>query len=128
MVSLALVNSYLCANVLLIVAALLLSGIRAASGKLTQPFSQRHLLRMAYAITAAVLLLPLVGGLWGQESLLPHSAQVWSGMTLHAPALHAPSDHRFIVSLAPAHASISMITAARVAGYLFASGLFMVLV
>jgi len=126
--SLALVNWYLCANVLVIVAVLLLAGIRAVSHRLARPIAYRHLLPLGYAISAAAVLLPLFGLLFEHERVIPYTAQVWSASTMHNPASAATGDHRIVVSLAPTHASISLNTAARVAGYVFASGVLAVLV
>jgi len=126
--SLALVNWYLCANVLVIVAVLLLAGIRAVSRRLARPIAYRHLLPLGYAISAAAVLLPLFGLLFEHERVIPHTAQVWSASTMHNPARAAAGDHRIVVSLAPTRASISLNTAARVAGYVFASGVLAVLV
>jgi beta-lactamase regulating signal transducer with metallopeptidase domain len=127
-VSLTVVNAYLCANVLLAVAALLLAGIRALSRRLLRPYTYRHLLQLGYAILVAAMLLPLFGMLFNNERSIPHTAQVWSAPTMHSPARVAPEDHRIVMSLVPAHASIPLSTAAQVAGYVFASGLLMMLV
>ena len=127
MVSLALVNWYLCANVLLVIALLLLAGIRAISRKLAQPFAYRHLLQLGYAISAAAVLLPLGGILSDQQTFFPHTAQVWSASTMQDATPTGTADHRSVVSLAPERASVSLSVATRVAGYVFALGLLLVL-
>jgi beta-lactamase regulating signal transducer with metallopeptidase domain len=112
----------------MIVAVLLLAGIRTISRKLSQPFSYRHLLRLGYALSAAVVLLPLFSTLFGHQSLVPHAAQVWSASTMQGQPLAELSEHRTIVSLASTRASLSLNTTARIAGFGFASGLLVILV
>ena len=128
MVSLTLVNWYLGANILLAVAALLLAGIRSLNRRLPRQCSYRDLLQLGYAISVVALLLPLFGMVSDRDSLIPHTAQVWSAPTMHSPTSAGPEDHRLVMSLVPAHASVPLNTAAKVAGYVFASGLLMMLV
>ena len=61
-------NLYICANVLLPLAAALLEGVRAASSRLRRPMSYRHQLRLGQAATLGALLLPLVGSSAGLKN------------------------------------------------------------
>jgi hypothetical protein len=125
-VSVALVNWYLGANVLVVVAALLLAVIQAISLKLARPFTYRHLLQLGYAISVAAVLLPLIGGLSGRhERLFPNGAQVWFAPTMRTPILAATENQRITASLAPAGTSMSLSVAARFASCVFLSGLWM---
>ena len=127
MASVALLNWYLSANVLLVVAALLLFGIHAASLRLAQPFAWRHLLRLGYAICVAAVLLPTLGALPFHEPLIPHSVQMWSAATMQDTLSATADAQRITVSLAPAGTSMPLSMAARVASGVFAFGLFVVL-
>jgi membrane-bound lytic murein transglycosylase D len=126
--SLALVNWYLSANVLLVVAALLLAAIEAISLRLARPFTYRHLQQLGYAISVAAVLLPLIGGLSARhERLFPNGAQVWFAPTMQAPIPAATDSQRITVSLAPAGTSMSLSVATRFASCVFFSGLLVVL-
>jgi membrane-bound lytic murein transglycosylase D len=126
--SVALVNWYLSANVLVVVAALLLAAIQAISLRLARPFTYRHLLQLGYAISVAAVLLPLIDGLSGRhESLFPNGAQVWFAPTMQAPTPAATDNQRITVSVAPAGTSMSLGVAARFASCVFFSGLLVVL-
>jgi hypothetical protein len=125
--SIALLNWYLSANVLVIVAVLLLAGIDAISLRLPQPFAYRHLLQLGYAISAAAVLLPFIGWISGHERVVPHSLQVWSASTMRGPILAATADQRITLSLARTGASMSFSLAARFASGVFVSGLLVVL-
>ena len=128
MTAVALVNGYLSANVLIVVAALLLSGIHAASLRLTRPFAYRHLLRLGYAVSVAAVLLPFIGFSSFHEPLIPHSVQMWSAATMHDSIHAATDDQRITVSLAPAGMSLPLGVAARFAACVFVVGLLVVLV
>jgi peptidoglycan lytic transglycosylase D len=122
----ALVNWYLSANILVVVAALLLCGIHAVSLRLAQPFAYRHLLRLSYAISAAAVLLPSIASFSLHEPLIPHSVQMWSAATMQ-DSIHAATDEqRITVSLAPTGASMPLSVTARFASYVFVFGLFVV--
>jgi len=126
-VSVALVNWYLSANVLVAVAAALLAGIHAISLRLAQPFAYRHLLLLGYAIPAAAVLLPLIALFTGHKTLFPHSLQMWSAATMDSPIHAATEAQRITVSLAPAGASMPLNLAARFASCAFVLGLLVVL-
>lgn len=127
--SVALVNWYLSANVQVLVAVVLLAGIRAVSQRF-RVFAWRHLLWLGYTLSAAAVLLPLIGpsaaALSNREPLIPHSAEVWSRPTMHNPAPGAPIGNA-MVSLIPTGASMPLSDAARMSRYLFLSGLVIVL-
>ncbi|MES1262812.1 MAG: hypothetical protein ABUL69_00545, partial [Peristeroidobacter soli] len=71
-------NVYICASVLLVLAAVLLDGLRGVNARLRQPMAYRHQLRLGQALASAALLLPLVSSFAGRASFLPQTAQVWS--------------------------------------------------
>jgi membrane-bound lytic murein transglycosylase D len=123
----ALLNWYLSANALVVVAALLLSGIHAVSLRLAQPFAYRHLLQLGYAMAAGAVLLPCIGSLSLHEPLIAHSVQMWSAATMHDSIHAATDDQRITVSLAPAGTSMPLSAAARLASCAFAFGLLVVL-
>jgi membrane-bound lytic murein transglycosylase D len=125
--SVALVNWYLSANVLVVVAALLLSGIHTVNSRLAQPFAYRHSLRLSYAISAAAVLLPSIGSFSLHGPLMPHSVQMWSAATMHDSIHAATYDQRVTVSLAPAGTSMPLSVAARLASSVFVFGLLIVL-
>jgi len=125
--SIALLNWYLSANVLVIVAVLLLAGIQAISLRLPQPFAYRNLLQLGYALSAAAMLLPFIGWISGHERVVPHSLQVWSASTMQGPTPAATTDQRITLSLTRTGASMSLSLAARFAACVFVSGLLVVL-
>jgi membrane-bound lytic murein transglycosylase D len=125
--SVALVNWYLSANILVVVGALLLSGIHAVSLRLARPFAYRHLLQLGYAISASAVLLPSIGSFSLHDPLIPHSVQMWAAATMQDSIHAATDDQRITVSLAPAGTSMSLSVAARFASYVFVFGLFVVL-
>src|SRR5581483_9781927 len=128
---LVLVNWYLCANVLVLIAVLLLTAMRAVSRKVG-PFAYRHLLHLGYAISVGAMLLPLVGpGLAGlgydREPLIHHTAEVWSRSTMDDTAPGDIGERTMTVSLVPVSANMSLSGALRIARYVFLSGLLVVL-
>jgi len=123
-----LVNGYLGANVLIVVAALLLAAIQAISRRLARPFTYRHLLQLGYAISLAAVLLPLIGGLSDRhEHLSPHGVQVWFAPTMQASTPATTDSQRITVSLAHPGTSMSLSVAAWVASAVFLSGLLVLL-
>jgi membrane-bound lytic murein transglycosylase D len=127
MPSVAFVNWYLSANVLIVVAALLLSGIHTVNLRLAQPFGYRHLLRMGYAISAAAVLLPSIGSFSLHGPLIPHSVQMWSAATMHDSIRYATDPQRITVALAPAGTSMPLGATTGFVFCMFAFGLFVVL-
>ena len=113
---------------LIVVAALLLSGIHAVSLRLAQPFAYGHLLQLGYAISVAAVLLPFIGSSSFHEPLIPHSVQMWSAATMRDSIHAATDDQRITVSLAPAGMSLPLSVAARLAAGVFGCGLLVVLV
>jgi hypothetical protein len=75
------VNVYVCANVLLVLAAALVESIRVVSSVLRQPMAYRHQLRLSQAAALAALLLPIFSAFSGRPGLLPKTAQIWSAPT-----------------------------------------------
>jgi membrane-bound lytic murein transglycosylase D len=118
---------YICANVLLVVAAATLEVIRAVSPLLQRPMAYRHQLRLGQATALAALLLPLASSFSGRSTLLPLSAQVWSAPTLRDGALAALADQQTLVSFGSTAASIPLDVASRAAAMVFAAGLLFVL-
>src|SRR5688572_19851580 len=105
MAALTPMNVYICANVLLVLAAALLESLRAVSPMLRRPMAYRHQLRLGQAAAMAALLLPLVSSLSGRSTFLPQSAQVWSAPTIRDGALALLTDQRTLVSLGSSGAS-----------------------
>jgi len=127
MTSVMLVNGYLCANALLVVAACFLAGLRAVNGKLERPFAARQLLQLGYAIAVAALLFPLVAVVSGPQDFLPHTAQVWSGETTQDAAITVTMNHPFASPIAHESAAIPLQRVVWVAEGLFASGILVML-
>lgn len=128
MASLASVNLYICANILLMLAAVLLAGIGAVSGRLLHPIAYRHQLGTGHALAMAAVLLPFVGLFSGHENVLPQTAQVWSASTMQNSAVDTLKDQRIAVSFAPSGASMSLDVASQAAAGLFLIGLLILLV
>jgi membrane-bound lytic murein transglycosylase D len=128
MASLLPVNVYICANVLLIVAAILLDGIRAVSPLLRHRIAYRHQLRLGEALASAAVSLPFAGSFSGGGGFLPHTAQVWSASTMQSGALAAPDEHRTVVSFASSSASVSLNIVGQAVAVLFLTGLLFSLV
>lgn len=109
MLSVAWVNLYICANILL---ALVVGVLAAADGigrRLRRPFAYRHILRLAHMLIVGALLLPCVIPILGYDGpAAPRPAQVWSSPTMHATAGDPPADQRVVVSLASVDASMSL--------------------
>jgi membrane-bound lytic murein transglycosylase D len=127
MAALTPMNVYICANVLLVLAAALLESIRAISPKLSHPMAYRHQLRLGQATALAALLLPLVSSISGRSSFLPQTAQVWSAPTISDGALAALTDQRTLVSFGSSGPSIPLNVACQTAAIVFAAGLLFVL-
>ena len=128
MVSVALVNWYLSANILVAVAALLLAGIHAINQRLARRHAYHHLLKLGYAMAAAAVLLPTIATLSLHESLIPHTVQMWSAATMQDSINSATDVQRITVSLAPAGASMPLRVVARLACCVLVFGLLAVLV
>jgi membrane-bound lytic murein transglycosylase D len=132
MASLTPMKAYLCANLLLVLAAALLLVVRSVSITLQRPLAYRHQLRMGQAMAlAAVLLpavlLPLASAFSGRGGFLPQTAQVWSAPTMGQGAPAALEAHRVAVSLGSSGASVPLDGVSRVVSVLFAAGLLVVL-
>jgi membrane-bound lytic murein transglycosylase D len=127
MAALTPMNVYICANVLLVLAAMLLAALRAVSPMLRHPMAYRHQLRLGQAATLGALLLPLVSSFSGRSTLLPQTAQVWSAPTIRDGAFAGLTDERIGVSLGASGASVSLDVASQAAGIVFAAGLLFIL-
>jgi membrane-bound lytic murein transglycosylase D len=126
MAALTPINVYICNNVLLVLAAALLGGLRAVSPRLRHPIAYRHQLRLGQALTLAAVLLPLVSSLSSRGSLLPQTAQVWSAPTLRHGAPAALGDHRIAVSFGSSSA-MPLDVVSQIVAALFVVGLVSVL-
>jgi membrane-bound lytic murein transglycosylase D len=127
MASLTGMNLYICANVLLVLAAALLGGLRAASARLRRPIAYRHQLRLGQIMAVAGILLPAVSLLSDHDSFLPQTAQVWSAPAMQNGAVSALPDHRITVSFASSNASLPLSFVGQAAVALFLIGLFVLL-
>jgi len=128
MTSLTAVNMYLCANGLLVLAVAFLATVRAVAARSPRPIAYRHQLQLGYALTAAVLILPICGALASNKEFLPQTAQVWSAPTMHGDNVGASGNHRIAISMLPSDASLPLDTASQVAAALFLAGLFVLLI
>ena len=116
-------NVYICANVLLAVAAVLLEGVRRVGPKLRRPMAYRHQLRMGQAMALAALSLPLVSAFSGRSTFLPQTAQVWSAPTTGPGALADGTGELIRVTVGSSDASIPLGVASQATILVFASGL-----
>jgi membrane-bound lytic murein transglycosylase D len=115
MTSVTWANLYLCTNVLLFAAVVLLAALDWVGGRLRRPVAHGHRLAMGHALLVAAVLLPLATLGSGHEDVLPTTAQVWSAPTMRGGAADASADHRIEVSFAPSGASLSLITVSEIA-------------
>jgi len=125
MAALTPLNVYICANVLLVLAALVLEAVRFFSPVLRPPIAYRHQLRLGQATALAALLLPFASAFSGRSSFLPQTAQVWSAPTTRVGPLAA--DQRIAVSFGSSGTSIPLDVASQAATLVFAAGLLFVL-
>lgn len=108
MTSVAWLNAYLCANVLLVLAAVLLRGLDAIGGRLRRPLAFRHRLAVGHALLAAAVLLPLAAPWSAPKDVLPRTAQVWSAATMHGTAVDAARDPRLALAVTDRGASLPL--------------------
>jgi membrane-bound lytic murein transglycosylase D len=122
----AAVNLYLSANILLVLATALLTGIRAVGAALPAPLSYRHQLHIGHALATAAVLMPLGASFFHHANPLAQVAQIWSAPTMQssAPSLE---NHRLAVSFVRSGASMSLQAAGRVSATLFLAGLLLLL-
>lgn len=127
MAALGPLNVYICAHVLLGLAAALLGAVRAVSTRLQRPLAYRHQLRLGQAMAVAGLLLPLLGAVSGRPSFLPQTAQVWSAPA--ASEAHAViTGQRALVSIGSAERSIPLDVVSRALLVAFVAGVLVALV
>jgi beta-lactamase regulating signal transducer with metallopeptidase domain len=122
------INYYLCANLLLIAAAIALAGIRALNSALPRPLTYRHLLSLGRAVALAALLLPFLAIRLDTGHLEPLRAQVWSAPTMHTAAASIPHAARIELGFESQLPSLPLDTAAGALLLFFAAGLLVGLV
>ncbi len=104
MSSLTVLNMYLLANLLLVLAAAGLAGLRRIRGR-ALPY--RHQLHLAYGWTVAALLLPLIAALPVQIDGFEPNAQVWSGTSMRESAA-SPGVQQLAISMAASEISVPL--------------------
>lgn len=122
MTALDAVNMYIAANLLLLLAAGGISALRFVSGKLQNPIDYRHQLRLAYVLSAAVMLLPVAATLQAPAELLPRNAQIWSAASMREATPTLQANHRIEVSAASLEVSAPLNVVRSVAASLFLAG------
>jgi membrane-bound lytic murein transglycosylase D len=128
MASLTPINVYICANILLVLAAALLKAIRVVSPMLPEPIAYRHQLRFGEVMALAAVLLPLAGPFSRREGFLPQTAQVWSAPTMRNGALATPEAEQSVVSWLSPSASVPLDIVSQATVVLFLFGLLVSLV
>jgi membrane-bound lytic murein transglycosylase D len=126
--AIAIVSFYVCANVLLVVAAALLAGVRALSGVLPRPLTYRHILIIGRILAATVVLLPILALWHGGSELSPLRAQVWAAPSMSAGTVAIANDARIELGVDSEHALVSVSAAGGVVLLILATGLVMTLV
>ena len=123
MQSLTVLNMYIAANLLFVLAAAGVAGMRFVSRKLRHPVAYRQLLQVAYALTIAALVLPLTAVLPVQVDVFAPNAQVWSGATMRQQT-QFDATQQFAISVAESHVSVPLSAARTVlVGLLLGSAL-----
>lgn len=122
------VNWYVSANILLILAGVIVAGMRAISATLPHPIAYRHQLHCGHAVAAAAVLLPVLSLMSGHGHRLPRIVQIWSAPAMPDGAMVMLENHRIAASFVPSGASMSLGSASQtalvlvVAGFLFLLG------
>lgn len=101
---LTVLNMYILANLLLVLAAAGLAGLRRIAGRM---LAYRHQLHLAYALTVAALLLPLIAALPVQIDGFEPNAQVWSGTSMR-DATASPGAQQLAISMAASEISVPL--------------------
>jgi beta-lactamase regulating signal transducer with metallopeptidase domain len=83
-VAAALVRTYLLANALLVLAALILLIVRAGSARVRRPISYRQQLQLGYILIVVALVGPCLVLPSGGADILPMTTQVWSAPSMEA--------------------------------------------
>ncbi len=122
--AIAAVGLYACANVLIVAAAVLLSGIRALNRVLPRSLSYRQVLLMGRALAVAALILPVLAGWCGSNGLSPLRAQVWAAPSMEAGMAAVSEDARIDVAVDAKQTSLPLNAAVGVTLLFFASGFF----
>jgi hypothetical protein len=128
MASLTPINVYICANILLVLAAALLKAVHVVSPMLPEPIAYRHQLRFGEVMALAAVLLPLAGPFSRREGFLPQTAQVWSAPTMRNGALATPEAEQSVVSWLSPSASVPLDIVSQATVVLFLVGLLVSLV
>ena len=115
------VNIYLCANVLLVLAASVLSTLELTSRKSQNPIMYRHLLWIGYGLSIAAVALPLCFASTS-TNIMPHTLQVWSSPNMHSSET-VSAGHRASVLLARTKVSVSLNAVELVTSALFCLGI-----
>ena len=120
------VNWYICANMLLVLACVLMFLLKAVRAHSPAPVAYSHQLYFAHCLAISAVLLPCLVRLFGSADFA--TAQVWSAATMQADAAYSPVDHRISVALAAPHASVPLTVVSRFATALFLAGLLILLI
>ncbi len=97
--SLSLVQIYVSANVLLLLASALLSCARAVSSRSRRPIAYRQQLHCAYWLVAASVTVPVIAAFLAPRDFLPATAQIWSAPSVQVLDAQASSPRSASVSL-----------------------------
>lgn len=116
------VNMYITANLLLLVAAVGVACLRWASGRLANPIAYRRQLRIAYALSVAVVLLPAMLLTQQGAEVMPRNAQIWSAASMQDSSPGSEHSHRIAISVASSEVSVPLQTAGTMTAGLFLAG------
>lgn len=120
--SLHAVNTYLAANLLLLLAAIGVACLRRLGARSTISFAYRTQLQIAYVLTIAAVLLPAISLLSQPAELLPRNAQIWSGASMLDVTRSSPDTHRIGISVASSEVSAPLHAVRAVTVGLFVAG------
>ncbi len=102
------VNMYITANLLLLVAAVGVACLSWVSGRLGNSIAYTRQLRIAYALTAAVVLLPSTLVIQQRTELMPRNAQIWSAASMQDVDRGSEKSHRIEISVASSEVSVPL--------------------
>lgn len=122
MTPLDVVNMYIAANLLLLLAAAGIAALRFVSGRLQNPIDYRRQLQLAYVLSAAVVVLPCAIALPTRAELLPRNAQIWSAASMRDSSPTLQSNHRIAISAASLEVSAPLNVVRSVAASLLLAG------
>lgn len=107
MEALTVLNMYITANVLLLLAAVGVAAVRCISQRLQRPIAYRQQLQLAYALVLAAVVLPFTAVTELELEVFTPNAQVWSGASMH-PAAGAVDEHQLAISVAASQVSVPL--------------------